>query len=122
MSIIQFCLLSFSLLLHVLPVQAKLTSESPSQYGTITHSQNGAVLNVLFDNNNTEINIYDNKIQSDLYDLVTQLQNDTTVKVLVFRSANPHFFLAHGELTAREGRKPEIHIAPLVSRNISLLN
>jgi enoyl-CoA hydratase/carnithine racemase len=105
MSITQFCLLSFGLLLQVLPVQAELTSESPSQYGTITHSQVGAVLNVLFDNNSTEINIYDNKIQSDLYDLVTQLQNDITVKVVVFRSANPDFFLAHGELTAREGKK-----------------
>ncbi|VUC29717.1 unnamed protein product [Clonostachys rosea] len=103
MSITQLCLLSFGLLLQDLPIQAKYTNASTSQYGTITHSQKGAVLNVLFDNNSTEINIYDNKIQSDLYDLVTQLQNDTTVKVLVFRSANPDFFLAHGELTAREG-------------------
>ena len=100
----RLSLFLLGLLLRILPVQAKITGGSSSQYGTITHSQQGAVLNVLFDNNSTEINIYDNKIQSDLYDLVNLLQDDTTVKVIVFRSANPDFFLAHGELTSREGR------------------
>lgn len=104
MLITRFSLL-YGFLVWVLPIQGKGTTCASSRYNTIKHTQSGAILNVIFHNNSTNINIYDNKFQSDLYDLVSQLQNDTTVKVIVFRSGNPEFFFAHGELMARDGEK-----------------
>ncbi|RFU26514.1 hypothetical protein B7463_g9819, partial [Scytalidium lignicola] len=72
-----------------------------SPFGTLNAVQKGGILNVVINNNSTNINLYDAKVQSDLYDLVTILQGNTTVKVVVFTSANPDFFIAHLDLITR---------------------
>src|ERR1700753_1656944 len=84
------------LLLQTLPA----ISTTTSKYGTITQTQNDSVLEVTFFNNSTNVNLYDNKVQSDLYDLVTQLQNQSSTKVVVFRSGNPNFFFSIFDLLA----------------------
>jgi enoyl-CoA hydratase/carnithine racemase len=89
------------LLWQVLPVIGTTTSK----FGTITQSQTGAVLDVVIFNNSTNINLWDNKVQSDLYDLVTQLQNDKAgVKAVVFRSGNPEFFFGLLDFVDRSGQ------------------
>ncbi|KAF7561687.1 hypothetical protein G7046_g2466 [Stylonectria norvegica] len=95
-----FCL---GFVAQILAVQAKDGVTTGSRYDTIHRMQNGGVVDVVFYNNSTEINMYDSKVQSDLYDFVNEVQIDTSVKVIVFRSGNPDFFFGHVELRARDG-------------------
>lgn len=55
-----------------------------------------AYLKVSIDN--PPINLFDPDTVNELTDLVTELENDTDVKVVVFESANPDFFFAHADL------------------------
>ncbi|KAJ7486686.1 enoyl-CoA hydratase/isomerase family protein [Mycena latifolia] len=65
-------------------------------YGTLQTTQSSGVLNVLINNTYSPINLLDYHVQSDLANLIETLQaNDTDVRVVVFSSANPEFFLAH---------------------------
>ncbi|KAJ6539979.1 ClpP/crotonase-like domain-containing protein, partial [Mycena vulgaris] len=57
---------------------------------------NAGVLNVVINNTFSAINLFDAQVQSDLANIVEGLQApDTEVRVVVFSSANPEFFLAH---------------------------
>ncbi|KAJ7669654.1 hypothetical protein B0H17DRAFT_1142102 [Mycena rosella] len=65
-------------------------------YGTLQTAQSSGVLNVVINNTHSPINLFDQFVQSDLANLIETLQaNDTDVRVVVFSSANPEFFLAH---------------------------
>src|SRR5689334_18880217 len=82
----------------ILSIFGQVSAYRDSAFGTLKTVQNGGVLSVAIHNNSTNINLYDSKVQSDLYDLVTMLQGNTSVKVVVFTSTVPDFFLAHLEL------------------------
>ncbi|KAJ7171326.1 enoyl-CoA hydratase/isomerase family protein [Mycena filopes] len=65
-------------------------------FGTLQTTNSSGVLNVVINNTYSEINLFDLHIQSDLADLIETLQEkDTDIRVVVFSSANPDFFLAH---------------------------
>ncbi|KAJ7171250.1 ClpP/crotonase-like domain-containing protein, partial [Mycena filopes] len=65
-------------------------------FGTFQTTNSSGVLNVVINNTYSEINLFDLHIQSDLANLIETLQaNDTDIRVVVFSSANPDFFLAH---------------------------
>jgi len=49
---------------------------------------------------NAPINLIDNQMLDELSSLIGQMETDPTLKVVVFRSANPDFFLAHADVTA----------------------
>ena len=45
--------------------------------------------------NNPPINLVDDTMYDDLYDLVGEIEADSSLKVVTFESANPDFFIAH---------------------------
>lgn len=65
-------------------------------FGTLHTTKASGVLNVVINNTYSPINLFDLHVQSDLANLIETLQaNDTDIRVVVFSSANPDFFLAH---------------------------
>ncbi|KFG77707.1 enoyl-CoA hydratase [Metarhizium anisopliae] len=77
-------------------------------YGIFTTTQSGAVLTASIDN--APINICDWKFMSDFDDLLSTITSSRDVKVLVVKSANPDFFVAHIDLLPRaESTLPEMH-------------
>ncbi|KAJ6453698.1 enoyl-CoA hydratase/isomerase family protein [Mycena sanguinolenta] len=81
-----------TLLLSVLSVSA---AQYPS-FGTLQTTNSSGVMNVVINNTYSTINLFDFHVQSDLANLIETLQaNDTDIRVVVFSSANPDFFLAH---------------------------
>ncbi|BBH63342.1 enoyl-CoA hydratase [Actinoplanes sp. OR16] len=69
-------------------------------YQTLRVSQKGAIAYVTIDN--PPINILSVAVMTDLRDLLASLAGDDTVRVIVFDSADPDFFLAHVDMTATE--------------------
>jgi enoyl-CoA hydratase/carnithine racemase len=45
--------------------------------------------------NNPPINTFTDRMYDEFYDLVGEIENDPSLKVLTFESANPDFFIAH---------------------------
>jgi len=66
-------------------------------YGTLTTNTTPAgVMTVVINNTFSSINLFDAHVQSDLANLIEELQaNDTDVRVVVFESGNPEFFISH---------------------------
>jgi enoyl-CoA hydratase/carnithine racemase len=54
--------------------------------------------------NNPPINLIDPETIGELQDLVAALESDVEVKVVVFRSADPDFFLAHWDVLADKAK------------------
>jgi enoyl-CoA hydratase/carnithine racemase len=54
--------------------------------------------------NNPPINLIDPDTISELQDVVTALETDADVKVVVFRSADPDFFMAHWDVLADKAK------------------
>ena len=54
--------------------------------------------------NNPPINLIDPDTIGELQDLLAELESDAEIKVVVFRSADPDFFLAHWDVLADKGK------------------
>lgn len=65
-------------------------------YETMHLSESGGVLTVTLEHG--EINLLDLAMLADLDRLGREVEGDPVVKVLVFQSANPDFFIAHADL------------------------
>lgn len=74
---------------------------------TVKHSV--AYWRVTFDN--PPLNIFDPEMTEELTDLIEQLENDEAVKVVVFDSANPDYFISHVDLV----RAAEFDLTPRAS-------
>src|SRR5229473_2197588 len=68
------------------PTHLRLTEESPTLW------------RVTFDN--PPVNVIGPDMIADLKDLLTELETNTTVNVVLFDSADPDFYLAHYDLQA----------------------
>lgn len=77
---------------------------SSTGYGTISTSINGSVLRATI--NNPPINLYDQKLSSDLFSLVNSLANQTEIKVVILASANPDFWIAHYDIHILSANHP----------------
>ena len=63
---------------------------------------------------NPPINLIDDSMYDELYDLVTEIEADEALKIVTFESANPDFFIAHyssAEPRSRFGVPPWIETA-----------
>ncbi|WP_324605204.1 enoyl-CoA hydratase/isomerase family protein [Streptomyces sp. NRRL WC-3549] len=67
-------------------------------YETLRVSQKDAVAYVTIDN--PPVNVLSVAVMTDVRRLLTTLAGDATVRVIVFDSADPDFFLAHVDMTA----------------------
>jgi enoyl-CoA hydratase/carnithine racemase len=67
-------------------------------YPTLRVSQKDAVAHVTIDN--PPVNVLGVAVMTDVRRLLTALAGDDTVRVIVFGSADPDFFLAHVDMTA----------------------
>ncbi|KAL9608822.1 MAG: hypothetical protein Q9167_006357 [Letrouitia subvulpina] len=56
--------------------------------------------------NNPPINLYDYQLSTDLLNLVRYLENRTDIKVVIFSSANPDYFIAHYDIHLIDIRSP----------------
>jgi hypothetical protein len=77
-----------------------------SQHRQLYHPTNlpiGAILNVVIQNNASNVNLMSEIVILELNQLVTSLQNDTSTKVVLFKSGNPTFFAAHFDVIPRPG-------------------
>lgn len=48
--------------------------------------------------NNPPLNVMDGSLMTELYNFVGKVGADRSIKVIVFESANPEFFVAHGDM------------------------
>ena len=69
---------------------------SYSNYNTFNAVIGDGVLTVTFDN--PPVNIQDIPMLNDLYNLCNSLENDKSIKVVVFESAHPQIFIAHADI------------------------
>ena len=70
--------------------------ESPS-YATLAVSRDGGIVTVTIDH--APMNLLDAALMADLDRLGRELEADSAVRVVVFRSANPDYFIAHADVT-----------------------
>ncbi|KAK5992010.1 3-hydroxypropionyl-coenzyme A dehydratase [Cladobotryum mycophilum] len=97
----RFTSLLCSFLLAAAPSAA--VSDTQSNYTTLQTTKNGDILTVTLNNTITPVNLYSQIMGFELDHLVTSLQTDTLTKVVIFRSANPKFFIAHFDVIPRPG-------------------
>ncbi|KAH8802411.1 hypothetical protein F5884DRAFT_683699 [Xylogone sp. PMI_703] len=64
-------------------------------YKTLSLIKDGSVLIVTINNTRSEVNLFRQQTAVELDILVTSLQHDTSTKVVIFKSGNPKFFIAH---------------------------
>jgi enoyl-CoA hydratase/carnithine racemase len=65
-------------------------------YTTFKVKSTGGIMSISFDH--PPINLMDKRMMQELRDLLTNLERDDETKVVVFKSANPQFFIAHADL------------------------
>ncbi|UKZ84251.1 putative secondary metabolism biosynthetic enzyme [Trichoderma asperellum] len=68
----------------------------------------GAILTVTIKNTRSEVNVFCQETSIELNELVTVLQNDTSTKVVIFKSGNPEFFSAHYDIFPTPG-EPDLN-------------
>lgn len=56
------------------------------------------VLQIAFNNPDSEVNVWSQDALSGLTDIVQKLQNDTEIKAVVFTSDFPNYYMAHLDL------------------------
>lgn len=78
-----------------------------------THKENG-ILTVNF--NNPPVNIQDMTMLEELNDLISSLELDNEIKVVVFQSDNPEIFIAHADI----GFLKDMSTTPVLMENIEL--
>ncbi|MFE3993749.1 enoyl-CoA hydratase/isomerase family protein [Streptomyces goshikiensis] len=66
-------------------------------YATLRVSLEGGIARVTLDN--PPVNVLDVALMADLRHLLTTLRDDDSVRVIVFDSAGPEFFIAHVDMT-----------------------
>lgn len=71
-------------------------------YRTLTRHDHDGVAFILFDH--PPINLVDRELVIDLLNLAKALEGDEQTRVVIFRSANPDFFLAHYDLGGQLGK------------------
>lgn len=74
-----------------------------TSFGTLALDKDGAVLTVTINNTNSAINLFRHETVVEISELVTLLQNDTTTKVVIFKSGSEVFFSAHYDLFPEPG-------------------
>lgn len=67
-------------------------------YQTLRVAEEAGVARVTIDN--PPVNVLDVALMTDLRDLLTALRDDRSVRVIVFDSADPEFFIAHVDMTS----------------------
>ncbi|KAJ7131058.1 ClpP/crotonase-like domain-containing protein, partial [Mycena epipterygia] len=95
-------------------------------FGTLQTTNSSGVLNVVINNTFSSINLFDFHLQADLANLIETLQeNDTDIRVVIFSSANPDFFLAHYDIKSPlpvfDPGLPDMDFAVAVVWNITQL-
>lgn len=75
-------------------------------YKTLKRQDSDGVAVIQFDN--PPINLLDRAMLVDLIALTKALEADEDIRVVIFRSANPEFFVAHYDLAGETGGKPMV--------------
>lgn len=74
-----------------------------ASFETLALNKDGGILTVTINNTKSEINLFRQETSVELNQLVNLLQNDTSTKVVIFKSGNPEFFSAHYDLFPTPG-------------------
>lgn len=73
-------------------------------YETLNLIKDGSILIVTINNTRSEVNLFRQQTAVELNILITSLQNDTSTKVVIFKSGNPKFFIAHFDVIPVPGK------------------
>ncbi|WP_137885166.1 enoyl-CoA hydratase/isomerase family protein [Pseudomonas sp. 2FE] len=74
-----------------------------SPYNSLQRDDEAGVAIISFDH--PPINLLDRQVVVDLLRLVKELEQDSATRVVLFRSANPDFFIAHFDLAGQVGER-----------------
>lgn len=74
-----------------------------ASFETLALNKSGAILTVTINNTKSEVNLIRHETVLEINQLVTSLQNDTSTKVVIFKSGNSEFFSAHYDLLPESG-------------------
>lgn len=72
-------------------------------FETLALEKDGAILTVTINNTKSEVNLFLHETVVEINQLVTLLQNDTSTKVVIFKSGNAEFFSAHYDILPTPG-------------------
>jgi enoyl-CoA hydratase/carnithine racemase len=75
-----------------------------ASYEALTLKKDGFILTITINNTRSEVNLFTSETVVELNQLVNQLQNDTSTKVVIFQSGNAQFFGAHYDIFAEPGQ------------------
>ncbi|MFD2825262.1 enoyl-CoA hydratase/isomerase family protein [Leeuwenhoekiella polynyae] len=81
----------------------KLSKLNESQFKTLSISLNDGVAEIVL--NSGSVNALGSQMIKELRELLHLLEKDNSVKVIVFDSANPDFFIAHVDMRILEDKK-----------------
>lgn len=84
-----------------------------ADYQTLSRADHDGVATVSFDH--PPINLVDRAMVVDLLRLVKELETDSQTRVVIFRSANPEFFMAHYDLGSQLDAPPMVLPAGVAS-------
>lgn len=74
-----------------------------TSFETLALDRDGAILTITINNTNSEVNLFRHETVVEINELVTVLQNDTSTKVVIFKSGNAEFFSAHYDIFPTPG-------------------
>jgi enoyl-CoA hydratase/carnithine racemase len=94
-----------------------VTPPDDAAYPTLSIARAGGVARVTFDH--PPMNLLDLSLMTDLDRLGRELEGDRDTRVVVFRSANPDYFIAHADVRLIQGLPSE---APPKSSELSLFH
>lgn len=77
-------------------MHTRYRSENHDAYATLRVSREDGIARVTLDNPRQRLNV---ALMADLRHLLTALRDDDSVRVIVFDSANPKFFIAHVDMS-----------------------
>lgn len=75
-----------------------LALDLPDYPALRTNQSRAGVLEIAFNNSQSEVNVWGQDALTGLTDIVKRLQNDTETKVVLFKSDIPQYFMAHLDL------------------------
>ncbi|MFC4209839.1 enoyl-CoA hydratase/isomerase family protein [Pedobacter lithocola] len=94
------------------------TDYSQMTYNTFQVAQTGSVIEVTFDNG--EVNVLSGLMIKELTKFLKEIAKEQSIRVIVFQSANPYFFIAHVDINILEEKEILEELGLAAPENINL--
>ncbi|MCJ1485862.1 hypothetical protein MMC06_006037 [Schaereria dolodes] len=102
--VLSLCTIGIFHVVDAFPLSLSDKRTVPTSYGTITTTTNGSVMRATI--NHPPLNLYDAALAADLQSFVNSVSNNSDIKVVIFDSAIPEFFIAHYDIRLLSSAHP----------------